>query len=168
MQSPVLSYQETNQGIYTLLHIGQHSFCIFRKYECRCVLPLLNSSVEVIGKDHRAPGITALLRVRPSINIFDDNQLIVSRFQMLIHHCCSTLKMFKRFLIGTGSCKRQLGNQSSNLYCYCICNMWHRALQGAFSSLMTTQKDQSQETTPTVNGTATLDLATLTPVNHVL
>lgn len=39
-----------------------------------------------------------------------------------------------------------------------------RELQGAFSSLMTTQKDQSQETTSMVNGTATLDLATLTPV----
>lgn len=45
----------------------------------------------------------------------------------------------------------------------------YRALQTAFSSLMTTQmeevSDKSQETSPMYSATATLDLATLTPVN---
>lgn len=34
-----------------------------KRYECRCVLPLFNSSVELVHSDQRAPGISALLKV---------------------------------------------------------------------------------------------------------
>lgn len=56
--------QEINLGM-GLNFVGQCNSeqSYFRKYECRCVLPLLNSSIELIDQDHRAPGITALLKV---------------------------------------------------------------------------------------------------------
>ena len=34
-----------------------------RTYECRCALPLLNSSVELISGDPRVPQVSTLIRV---------------------------------------------------------------------------------------------------------
>ena len=40
-----------------------HTCTPHRKYECRCILPLIQSAVKLLNVDERAPGISKLFEV---------------------------------------------------------------------------------------------------------
>ena len=56
----------TETGYYIHTHTCPYNLChdaLCRTYECRCALPLLNCSVQLIFGDPRVPQVSTLIRV---------------------------------------------------------------------------------------------------------
>lgn len=63
-----------------------------RTYEFRCVFPLLNSTIQILHGDHRAPGIEALFQVRSKIVIV---RISTSKSLLQHMHAYSFLMMIR-------------------------------------------------------------------------
>ena len=94
-------------NFYTLTEMHAYIFCIHRTYECRCVLPLLNSAVRVVLGDSKVPGVGVLFKVGTdtmahsqvscvqlhSVELYyvHAHLCLGCRCPMQTHHCCSSL-----------------------------------------------------------------------------
>ena len=94
--------------LYTVTEMHAYIFCIHRTYECRCVLPLLNSAVRVVLGDSKVPGVGVLFKVgmhrymaHPQVSCVQLHSTFFDlclgcRCPMQTHHCCSSLTNKRR------------------------------------------------------------------------
>ena len=149
-----------------------------RIYECRCVLPLLSSSVEVIAKDRRAPqGLSPLLKVSQTSVV----HLLKFPFQQ-VYNAETSLLFYSEHTPEVYNWARVIQQtiQYAKAQGYVIMILHytmaiHRTLQSAFGSSTTSQKENTShspqaevENSPqsllSATTTQQLDMATLTPV----